>query len=116
MAEFWYENAGEKGDITRVVLSGELDAAGCEYLLECVEKQVANGYTKCVIDCTKLTYISSLGLGALVRVHSRMKNKGGDVKLAGVSGAISKVFSVVGLDKVFQMYPSLDEAIAALGG
>jgi anti-anti-sigma regulatory factor len=45
-----------------------------------------------------------------------MKNKGGDVKLAAVRGAVAQVMGVVGLNRIFQIYPSLDDAIAAHGG
>ena len=111
--DFWYEKTGENGDITRVVLAGELDAAGCEYLLECVEHQITGGVYKVVIDCTELSFISSMGLGTLIRAHSRMKKKGGEVKLAGVKGAIATVLTTVHLDRVFHMYPTLDEAVEA---
>ena len=116
MADFWYEKTGKNKDIVRVVLSGALDTAGCDYLLNCVEHQIKNDVSKLIIDCSKLSYISSMGLGTLVRVNSRMKNKGGDVKIADVPGSIAKVLAAVSLDKVFQMYPTVEAAVEAHGG
>jgi anti-anti-sigma regulatory factor len=45
-----------------------------------------------------------------------MKKNGGDVKLASVKGTVAQVMGVVGLNRVFQLYPSMDDAIAAHGG
>jgi anti-anti-sigma regulatory factor len=45
-----------------------------------------------------------------------MKRIGGDVKLAAVQGAVAQVMRVVGLNRIFQIYPSVGDAIAAHGG
>jgi anti-sigma B factor antagonist len=116
MFDFHYEKVGKNRDIVAVVLSGTLDETTCDYLLGCVEDRVLDGRKKLILDCGQVTYISSLGLGTLVRVNSRMKKIGGDVKLASVTGTVAQVMGVVGLNRIFQIYPSLDDAIAAQGG
>ena len=116
MIDFHYEKVGKNQDIVAVVLSGTLDENSCNYLLDCVESQILDGRTKLILDCGALSYISSMGLGTLIRVNSRMKNKGGDVKLAAVHGVVAQVMGVVGLNRIFQIYPSVDDAIAAHGG
>jgi anti-sigma B factor antagonist len=113
MFNFRYENVGQNRDIVAVVLSGTLDESNCNYLLDCVEEEVLEHRRKLVLDCGQLTFISSRGLGMLVRVNSRMKRLGGDVKLAAVQSGVVQVLSVVGLNRIFQMYPTVDEAIAA---
>ena len=99
-----------------MVLSGTLDESNCNYLLDCVEEEILEGRKKLILDCGRLEFISSMGLGMLVRVNSRMKKLGGDVKLAAVHGAVAQVMSVVGLNRIFQIYPTVDDAIAAHGG
>jgi len=116
MFNFHYEKVGKSQDIVAVVLSGQLDANNCDYLLDCVEEEILDGRKKLILDCKHLGYISSLGLGRLVQVHSRMKKKGGDVKLAEVHGAVAQVLGVVGLNRIFQIYPTVGDAIAAHGG
>jgi anti-sigma B factor antagonist len=116
MFNFSYETVGQNRDIKKVVLSGALDENNCKYLLDCVAEEILEGRKKLILDCRELTFISSMGLGMLVRVHSRMKKLGGDVKLAGVHGAVADVLSVVGLNRIFQIYPTVDDAIAAHGG
>jgi len=116
MFNFRYEKVGKDRDIVAVVVSGTLDENNCDYLLECVEEEILEGRKKLILDCGQLTFISSMGLGMLVRVNSRMKKIGGDVKLAAVQGTVAQVMSVVGLSRMFQMYPTVDDAIAALSG
>ena len=116
MVDFHYQDCGENRDIVSVVVSGKLDAFHCDYLLKCVEHQIEEGYKKLILDCTDLEFISSMGLGMLLRVHARMKKHGGDVKLAGVHGVAANLISFVHLDGILQMYPTVEEAIAAHGG
>jgi anti-sigma B factor antagonist len=116
MFNFHYEKVGKSQDIVAVVLSGVLDEQNCSYLLGCVEDEILDGRKKLILDCNQVTYISSMGLGTLVRVNSRMKKVGGDVKLAAVHGAVAEVMRVVGLNRLFQIYPTVDEAVVAHGG
>ena len=116
MADFYYSKVGKDEDIVSVMLSGELTAFQCDYVFKCIEKQVKHGTEKLIIDCNDLSYISSAGLGMLMRVHTRMKKLGGDVKLARVKGTIAKMINLVGMNKVIQLYPTVEEAIAAHGG
>jgi len=116
MINFRYEKVGKNKDIMAVVLSGTLDENNCAYLLDCVEEEILEGRKKLILDCGDLTFVSSMGLGMLVRVNSRMKKLGGDVKLAAVQAAVAQVLSVVGLNRIFQIYSSVDDAIAAHDG
>jgi anti-anti-sigma factor len=115
MFNFRYEKVGKNQDIVAVVLSGKLDEENCNYLLDCVKEEILEGRTKLILDCGQLNYVSSMGLGMLVRIHSRMKKLGGDVKLAAVQSTVSKILSVVGLNRIFQIYSTVDDAIAAHG-
>lgn len=116
MAEFYYEECGKDGDIVRVVLSGKLDAFLCDYLFDCIQHQIEEGCRKLILDCNDLEFISSVGMGMLMRVHSRMKKHGGDVKLARLHGLAASAVSLVRLDKILQMFPTVEEAVAAHGG
>lgn len=116
MADFYYKELGINNDIVSVVLSGRLDTEQCDYLLHCVQKQIENGCNKLILDCDGLEYISSMGLGMLMRVHSRMLKHGGDTKLACVHGIVAEAIKLVRLDKLLEMYPSVEQAMAAHGG
>jgi anti-sigma B factor antagonist len=116
MFNFRYEKVGKDKDIVAVVLAGRLDENNCNYLLDCVGEEILEGRKKLILDCKDLGYISSMGLGRLVQLNARMKKRGGDVKLAAVQGVVAQVLSVVGLNRIFQIYPTVGDAIAAHGG
>jgi anti-sigma B factor antagonist len=116
MFDFRYEKVGKDQDILDVVVSGSLDESNANYLLECVQDHVLDGRKKLILDCSQLNHVSSMGLGVLARVHSRMKKIGGDVKLAGIHGPVATVMEIVKFSRLFEFYPTLDAAIAAHGG
>ena len=99
------------GDITILRLEGELDPYTAQDFLDGVADLIEKGNRKIIVDCDNLNYISSLGLGALVRVHARMKRRGGDVKVTGLKGPVADVFRVTMLYKVFSMYESVNDAV-----
>ena len=113
MLDFSYEPVGENSDLMALAIKGDLTADNCDYLLKCVESQVEDGYQKLILNCDGLSYISSMGLGMLVRVHSRMKKIGGDVKLANLHGTVAEIFRMMKLDRLFRIYPSVEAAAAS---
>lgn len=115
MLDFSYRAVGPDENICCIDLSGELTAENCDYLLKCVESQIEEGYKKLILDCQQLTYITSMGLGMLVRVNSRMKKIGGDVRLANLHGTGADILKLVGLHKIFQIYDNVDDAVKAEG-
>ncbi len=85
-----------------VVVSGRLDAAqapGAQDLLD----EVPGG---CVLDLGELEYISSAGLGVLLRTHKRMVADGQGLKLVNVNKHICDIFSYSGFDKLFEVQPA----------
>jgi anti-sigma B factor antagonist len=87
---------GEQGN---VVVSGRLDAANAENALNFL-----NGVDgQCVIDMGGLEYISSAGLGVLLRTHKRLMAGGSGLKLVNVSPHIRDIFTYSGFDKLFEI-------------
>ena len=110
MIDWEIEKAGDNADVSVFKLTGRLETVESEYLLSIIESRIGDGDSKAVLDCVRLEYISSLGLGTLIRARARMKKAGG-VKLARVHGVIASVISVVNLDRVFHLYPTVEAAV-----
>jgi anti-sigma B factor antagonist len=113
MIDWEIDKAGDGGDVLVFKLTGRLETTESEYLLSVIENRIEEGDSKLVLDCDRLSYLSSLGLGTLVRARARMKKAGGDVKLAGVHGVIASVISAVNLDRIFHLYPTVEAAVAS---
>lgn len=85
---------GEQGS---VVVSGRLDAANAEKALAFLD----DIDSQCEIDMASLEYISSAGLGVLLRTHKRLMQDGGGLTLVNVSAHIRDIFTYSGFDKLF---------------
>lgn len=82
-----------------VRMSGRLDAAqapGAQSFLD----RVQGG---CAIDMGRLEYISSAGLGVLLKTHKRLLSGGQGLRLTNVSPHIRDIFRYSGFDKLFQI-------------
>lgn len=84
-----------------VEISGEIDIFNStefkNTLLEMLDKKEYD----VKINCDKLSYIDSTGLGALITVLKRAKSYGGNIYLNNVRPSLSKLFKITNLDKVF---------------
>ncbi len=90
------------GDNHQVLLSGRLDAsqaAAAQAFLDQVEPP-------CVIDAGGLEYISSAGLGVLLKTHKRLVAAGSGLALVNVNPHVNDVFRYSGLDKLFSITTS----------
>ena len=86
-------------DEGRVAVSGRLDAAQApraQEFLDGVDEE-------CVIDMSELEYISSAGLGVLLRTHKRLMGSSGGLRLINVNTHINDIFTYSGFDKLFSI-------------
>ena len=97
-------------DVFVLVADGGINRDNAKAFTQDVESMVSNGFNKLIIDCSKLDYISSSGLGTLLMLSKRMKTAGGDVKLCGLRGIVSQALQLVRLDNLFGIYPDLGQA------
>lgn len=70
--------------------------------------------TRVAIDCSALDYVSSAGLRSFLVVHKTLKEAGGALRFAGVTGNIREVLDICGLTKLFALDPTVAESVAAL--
>jgi anti-sigma B factor antagonist len=92
----------EYGPAGNVVVSGRLDAAqagAAQAFLDKVEGTVT-------LDCAALEYISSAGLGVLLKTQKRLLTSGGKLRLIGVSRHLQDIFGYSGFDQLFEIEPA----------
>lgn len=101
------------GDILAIILSGSLDTTTTPEFNRQIQGHLDAGSSKMIIDCRNLGYVSSLGVGSLVALQTRLKRKGGVVKLAAIQGPVMDVIRSVRLDKMMDIYGDLEFARAS---
>lgn len=89
-------------------LIGENNGAG---LLEIVGASINDGVLKCIIDISQLRYINSSGIGVLITILTKFRNKGGEVYLLKPSESVQKLLVITKLNAIFQIVQSEAEAL-----
>lgn len=92
----------EIADDGTIAVDGRLDAAQAvkaQTFLDQVDGQ-------CVLDLAKLEYVSSAGLGVLLKTHKRLMGSGSGIKLINANSHIHDIFRYSGFDKLFDIVPA----------
>lgn len=104
-----------KAGASVVYLSGELRGPDDESIAPAIEKLLDGSSPPVVIDLSGVSYVSSAGLGELVQLVSRANSQNARMVLCAPSPFVAGVFKATRLDKFFEILPSADAALAALG-
>src|SRR5262249_33848409 len=94
-----------------------LDDAACDQLQREVLSAAAQQPTlPILLDLTKVKYVPSMGLGTLVMLNRKLKDKGQRFVLAGVHSDVRTVLAITRLDKLFEMHADRAAALDHLRG
>ncbi len=95
-----------------VKAQGEIDLDSSHILKSEIRGLLDAGYTLIVLDLGNVRFIDSSGLGALVVSLKAAAEHGSSIRLACAQPSVEKVLKLTGLDRVFIMGASVDEALA----
>ncbi len=99
-------------DGTSVVsVAGEIDLFTAPKFKQCVSGEIDAGCGHVVVDLSETTFIDSSSLGVLIGAHRRLKLRGGALTVVCDNEAIVKTFRITGLDGVFTLVSSVDDAL-----
>ena len=97
-----------------IVLGGEVDLYTAPEFKERMVELIEDGKKRIVVDLSAATFIDSTTLGVLVGGVKRLRPTGGTLALVCTNQNITKIFEITGLDQVFPIHASRDEALAAV--
>ena len=83
----------------RISVAGRLDAAQAAAAQAALDRAPGD----VTLDCARLDYISSAGLGVLLKTHKRLLAGGGRLRLAGVSPHILEILTFSGFDQILDI-------------
>jgi anti-sigma B factor antagonist len=99
-------------DDTHVVaVTGEIDLFTAPEFKQRVAAPIDAGRANVIVDLSETTFIDSSSLGVLIGAHRRLKLRGGSLTVVCDNDAIVKTFRITGLDGVFTLVRSLDDAL-----
>ena len=94
-----------------VSVDGQLIVANRNELKDKVLKSLEDGESKFVLDFSSTEYIDSSGLGVLVSVSKKIREAGGELRLAGLNEDLRMLFELTKLDTLFKICDKTDEAV-----
>jgi anti-sigma B factor antagonist len=98
-----------------VSLAGEVDLYTAPEFKQQLLEVISHGAKTVIVDFTNTTFIDSTTLGVLVGGVKRLRTNDGQLTLVCSDRNITKIFEITGLDRVFSIYPTREEAVAAAG-
>lgn len=99
---------------TVVTIDSELDARNAQEAKEFFKGLVAEGPGNIVVDLSQLAFVDSSGLGALVSALKLARQQSCTVRLCAPTPTVSSIFQLTRLDRVFEIFASVDEALENL--
>ncbi len=103
----------KQGDHAVLSVGGEIDVYTAPQLRQRLIELVEQGSQHIVVDMEQVEFLDSTGLGVLVGGLKRVRALDGSLRLVCAQERILKIFRITGLEKVFGIYPTVDDAIAA---
>jgi anti-sigma B factor antagonist len=97
-----------------IALAGEVDLYTAPEFKQQLLDVIGQGGKEVVVDFSDTTFIDSTTLGVLVGGVKRLRTNDGQLSLVCSDRNITKIFEITGLDRVFAIYPTRDEAVAKL--
>ena len=85
-----------------IVVAGRLDAAQSPAAQSFLDKVQGTA----TLDCSQLEYISSAGLGVLLKTQKRLLASGGKLRLSGLKPHLRDIFTYSGFDQLFEIDPA----------
>ena len=98
-----------------ISLTGEVDLYTAPEFKQQLLDVIGEGGKDIVVDFSDTTFIDSTTLGVLVGGVKRLRTQEGRLSLVCSDRNITKIFEITGLDRVFTIYPTRDEALTKSG-
>jgi len=100
--------------VSLLALDGGLDHTNTDRFVATMDRLLEEDAARLVLDLERLTYVSSWGLAALVRVHHHYAARGGRIAFANLHSAVAGLLHLSHMDRLFDLYDTVQEALEAV--
>lgn len=107
------ETQSQSGQVVISVREDRLDAHNSAELKGRFQRLLEEGGHRLVVDLSSVNFIDSSGLGALLSGYKNAIQRGGTLILSGPQPRVRAMFELTRLNRVFEIYPRLQEALAS---
>jgi anti-sigma B factor antagonist len=103
------------GGITVISIEGYLDAHTAPEFEDAIQSEIDSGNVRIIVNCEKLNYISSAGLGVFMGFVEEVREKGGDIKICGLIPKVKQVFEMLAFHEIYDICEDLPGATLKFG-
>jgi anti-sigma B factor antagonist len=97
-----------------VAVVGEVDIFTAPELKRSIASAIDEGAREIVVDLTDTRFLDSTALGVLIGAVKRLRPLDGQLVIVNTEPSTAKTFEITGLDQIFTIVATRDEALAAL--
>lgn len=97
-----------------IYVEGDLDATSSITLDNAMQEAIQNNEKAIIVDCSKLNYISSAGLGVFMSHLTDLEEKNIFFALCSMNEKVKNVFDILGLGELIKYYPNQAMALQAV--
>ncbi|MCZ2523834.1 STAS domain-containing protein [Streptomyces sp. HB2AG] len=103
---------GDRADWSVIPLRGELDLVTGPWLRACLDRHLAAGRCRIVVDLSDVTFMDCTTLGLLVRARKEARTRSGAVRLVAGRPQVLMLLDMTGMRRSFEVLPTLEAALA----
>jgi anti-sigma B factor antagonist len=111
--EFKISEERRAGGVVIISVEGRLNAVTTGELKDKIKALIGEAFIHIVLNLSDTSFIDSSGLSAIVSALKGVREKDGSLKLVGVNANVKKVFELTRLERIFEFYDNVDQAIVA---
>lgn len=97
-------------DISIIALEGFVDAHTAPNFEQTIQSEIDAGHIRIIVDCSKLSYISSAGLGVFMSFVEEVRELGGDIKISGLAPKVRSTFDILGFNDLYDIVDDVQTA------
>jgi anti-sigma B factor antagonist len=99
-----------RDDISVIALEGFVDAHTAPDFEQAIQAEIDAGRVRLIVDCAKLNYISSAGLGVFMSFVEEVRERGGDIKICGLAPKVKSTFEILGFNDLYDLVEDVPTA------
>lgn len=94
-----------------LTVDGRMDHEGAEVFRQEAFRLINAGHRLILVNFAGTTFLASMGIRALIMPSQEVAQHGGKLAVTGLNGELKKLFDTAGLNQLFTVFPSLEEAL-----
>jgi anti-sigma B factor antagonist len=100
----------QQDDLSVINVEGFLDAHTAPEFEHAIQSEIDADRVRLVVDCSRLSYISSAGLGVFMSFVEEVRERGGDIKICGLTPKVKHTFEILGFQDLYDLLDDVPSA------